>query len=537
MLRRSRRAHGAAAALASVLVCVLLAGCGAAQPAEAPVELRAVKAFGDDPAADGTPRTGGSLVMGTDREAVSFDPVVQNTNQAAFAVYDSLMRLGPDGNAEPYLAESMETVDDGRTWRMGLRPGVRFSDGTPLDADAVILNVQRHIDTATSPAHRFAQRITGMRAPGPLTVEFVLAEPLGSFPILFGQSTFFGALGVVVSPAALAERGDDIGRNPVGAGPFRLVEWVQDSRMVLERNPGYWQEGLPRLDRLEFRPLPDNETRYASIQNRDVDLIFAAYNPELVRAFEDPGMNVYYGPGNGGEALHFNVTKAPFDDRRMREAVVRAIDTAGLSTSLYNNNLVPATSLFEASSPFHTEDAAAEWPAVDLERARRLVEEYRADGGNPAFLFTLTSPRRPLGEAIQAQMAAVGITVEVQFFDLAQYSSQVVQSGRFDLASNVASFDNAFPYVGNLVRSDGNINYGSYANPEVDTLVDLAARTADDAERTRAYQDVERLVNADLPLAWISRGYLATVADPAVKGVERYISRDMFYATTWLDRP
>ncbi|MEQ3549459.1 ABC transporter substrate-binding protein [Pseudonocardia nematodicida] len=537
MLRRSRRARGAVAALASLLVCVLLAGCGAAQPAEDPTELRAVKAYGDDPAADGTPRTGGSLVMGTDREAVSFDPVVQNTNQATFAVYDSLMRLGPDGSAEPYLAESMETVDDGRTWRMGLRPDVRFSDGTPLDAEAVVLNVQRHIDTTSSPAHRFAQQITGMRAVDPLTVEFVLDQPLGSFPVLFGQSLFFGALGVIVSPAALAERGDDIGRNPVGAGPFRLVEWVQDSRMVLERNPDYWQEGLPRLDRLEFRPLPDNETRYASIQNRDVDLIFAAYNPELVRAVEDPGMNVYYGPGNGGEVLHFNVTKAPFDDRRMREAVVRAIDTNGLSASLYNNNLVPATSLFEASSPFHTEQAAKEWPGTDPDRARQLVEEYRADGGDPSFLFTLTSPRRPLGEAIQAQMAAVGITIDVEFYDLAQYSSQVVQSGNFDLASNVTSFDNPFPFVGNLVSSEGNINYGGYTNPEVDALVDTAARTADDAERTRSYQEIERLVTEDLPLAWISRGYLSTVADPAVKGVERYIGRDMFYATTWLDRP
>lgn len=536
-MRRRSRGLRVAAAMVSAIGFGLVAACGAAQPANQAIELRAVNAFGDDPAADGPPKRGGSLTLATDREAVSFDPVVQNTNQAAFAVYDSLMRLTPEGGAEPFLARSMDTGDGGRTWRMGLRQGVRFSDGTPLDADAVVLNVRRHIDTPSSPANRFAKRIVGLRAIDPATVEFVLDTPLGSFPVLFGQSTFFGALGAVVSPAALATQGDDIGRNPVGAGPFRLVEWTRDSRMVLERNPTYWQQGQPRLDRLEFRPLPDNESRYASIQNRDVDLIFAAYNQELVRAFRDPGLKVYYGPGNGGEVLHFNTTRPPFDDRRMREAVVRALNLGGLSASLYSGNLVPATSLFEATSPLHTDAAARDWPAADPNRARQLVDEYRAAGGNPTVVLTLTQPRRQLGEAIQAQLAAVGITVEVRLYDLAQYSSQVVQSGQFDLASNVASFDNAFPYVGNLVRTGGNINYGDYSSPAVDALVDRAAGTSDPAERTRAYQEIERRVNADLPLAWISRGYLATVAVPQVKGVQRYLSRDMFYGSVWVDRP
>jgi ABC-type transport system substrate-binding protein len=318
-LARSRaRSRGARLVAAVLGVLLVSAGCGAAQPAEQRAEIRAVNAWGGDPATEGTPKQGGTLTLGMDREIVSFDPTVQNANMATFAVYDSLMKLTPDGSAEPFLAQSMDTPDEGLTWRMGLRPGVRFSDGTPLDAEAVLINVQRHIDRTASPAHPYAEQIASMRAVDPLTVEFVLASPLGSFPVVFGQSITYGSLGVIISPAALEQYGDDVGRHPVGAGPFRFVEWVPDSRVVLERNPDYWQSGMPYLDRLEFRPLPDTESRYASIQNGDIDLIFAAYNQELVRAFQDPRLTVYYGPGNAGEYLYFNFTRAPFDDRRMR---------------------------------------------------------------------------------------------------------------------------------------------------------------------------------------------------------------------------
>ncbi|GAA1319054.1 ABC transporter substrate-binding protein [Pseudonocardia xinjiangensis] len=531
----ARRGRLVAAVVAVLGVVALSAGCGAAGES-ARADIRAVNAWGGDLASEGVPKPGGTLRLGMDREIVSFDPAVQNSNMAEFAVYDSLMKLTPDGTAQPYLAQSMDSPDGGLTWRMGLRPGVRFSDGTALDADAVLVNVQRHIDKAASPAHPYAEQIASMRAVDPLTVEFTLKSPLGSFPVVFAQSITYGSLGVIISPAALQRYGDDIGRHPVGAGPFRFVEWIPDSRLVLERNPDYWQTGKPYLDRLEFRPLPDTESRYASIQNGDVDLIFAAYNQELVRAAGDPGLTVYYGPGNAGEYLYFNFARTPFDDRRMREAVVRALDMKALSASLYNNQIVSATSLFDTDSPNHTEAASQEWPAYDPERARQLIAEYRASGGNPDFTLKTTTARTQFGEFLQAQMAAVGITVTLRFYDLAQYSSQVVQSGDFDLTTTVSAFDAPFPGASRLVHTGGNTNYGKYSNPQVDALLDTAASTSDEAERTRAYQQVELQVNRDLVACWLSRSYLATIAKPQVKGIDRYTSRDMFYASVWLDR-
>ncbi|MBO0873602.1 MAG: ABC transporter substrate-binding protein, partial [Pseudonocardia sp.] len=173
--------------LLACLLVLVLAGCGAADPTGRQA-VRSVHPYGGDPAAEGTPRHGGTLRLGEDREIVSFDPTVQNSNLAASAVYDSLLKLGPDGEVQPYLAQSMTSADGGRGWRMRLRPGVSFSDGTPLDAQAVIINTQRHIDKRSSPAHQLTARIVAMRAPDPLTVDFELTGPTGDFATGFAQS-------------------------------------------------------------------------------------------------------------------------------------------------------------------------------------------------------------------------------------------------------------------------------------------------------------------------------------------------------------
>ncbi|OLT20366.1 hypothetical protein BJF78_09595 [Pseudonocardia sp. CNS-139] len=528
-------------ATALVACLALLAACGNT-PGTAPTEqgdrIAATNPYGGDLAAEGDPRRGGTLVMGTDREVVSFDTTVQNANQAALAVYDSLLKLTPEGEPEPYMAESMESPDGGTTWLLGLREGVAFSDGTPLDANAVIVNVQRHIDKVASPGHLYTVPIASMRAVDPLTVEFSLNEPFGQFPVAFALG-FNGGLGVIISPAALQRYGADIGSNPVGAGPFVLSEWTRDSRMVLTRNPNYWQQGMPYLDALEFRPLPDTETRFASVENGDVDLIFGGYHTELVRALDNPELTVYYGPGHGAEWIYFNHTRPPFDDHRMREAVVRGIDLDALAATQFRSRMSRADGYFGSDSEYHTPEAAAAWPAPDLERARALVEEYRAAGGNTTVTYkTTNAPNRvAFAEFLQAQMAAVGITLQPVFYDLAQYAGVVVQSRDFDLAGFVGGpVDTPYPSATNVFHSGGNTNYGGYSNPRMDELLDQAAISPDQAERTRLYQEVQLLANQDLVDAWYSRGYLSTIAASDVKGVVRYLNRSQFYATAWLDR-
>jgi peptide/nickel transport system substrate-binding protein len=315
-----------------------------------------------------------------------------------------------------------------------------------------------------------------------------------------------------------------------------ITSWLRDNKMVLTRNPHYWQQGMPYLDGLEVRPLSDTETRYASMINGDVDLIYGGYNNELVRANANPNLKVYYGPGNAGFFFYFNFTRAPFDDRRMREAAIRAIDLRALAASQYSNQLVGADALFDGASPFHTQAASDEWPAYDPEKAKQLVQDYVASGGRPDFSFKTSRSEVSLGEFVQAQMKAVGMNVTVQYYDLAEFSSKVLQGGDFELTSTVSAVDYPFPGVAKIMQTGGAINFGKYSNPEVDQLLTDAAATDDPAERTKDYQQVELIVNQDLPFLWLSRSYLSTITEPEVKGVDRYITRDLFFGSLWLDR-
>ncbi|GAA3111404.1 ABC transporter substrate-binding protein [Pseudonocardia yunnanensis] len=540
---RKKSIRPSVVALLGAVLLVLVGACGetAAAPANAPNSTSALdssRPYGGDLAAEGTPVSGGTLTVGMQSESASLDPTVGSAREAASAIYDSLLKLDERSQPQPYLAESMTTTDDGRTWLLRLRPGVTFHDGTPLDAAAVIFNVQRHIDKKASPGHLYTESIGSMTAVDDLTVRFDLTRPNGSFPLAFALPFNQGNLGAIASPAAVKQWGDDYGRHPVGAGPFQFVEWIPDTRIVLKKFDRYWQPGLPYLDEVLFRPIPDTDSRSASIANGDVDLIYAGYHIEILRASEDPNLDVYYGQGGGGQYLNLNVNEAPFDDRRMREAVTRAIDLKALAATQFRGFMDEARTAFPPDSPFFSQEASDEYPAYDLDAAKRLIEEYRADGGNPDFTLSTSSASNNVALAtfLQAQWAAAGLTVQLDFSDLAAFK-QVAISGKFQASTTVLGpWDGPYPSMAAMYHTGGSTNYGRYSNPEVDAALDEAEGATDADQQIAAYQRAQAIAGQDIPFVWLARGYLGTVARKNVHGVVRYLSREMFYATLWRDR-
>lgn len=520
----------------AVVALLATAACGSNQ--KAPVSLDASQPFGGDPATEGTPKPGGTLTVGMYSEARSFDPTI-GSNLMASAVYDSLLKMDSKGEPQPYLAKSMTTADNGATWVLTLRPGVTFHDGTPLDADAVIFNVSRQRDKPTALGHLYTEPIESMRAVDPSTVEFVLKRPTGSFPVSFALPFSSGNLGTIASPTAVQRLGQDYGRHPVGAGPYKFVEWVPNNKIVVDRFDHYWQEGKPYLDRIEFRPLPDTESRYASVVNGDIDLDIAGFHTEVYRSSQNQNLKTYYGPGGHGEFLYFNFTRAPFDDPRMREAVIRAIDPAALNATQYQGAMDGAVTAFAANDPNYSAEAAREYPTYDPNRAKQLVAEYRAAGGNPNFAFqTGNSPNNiQTATFLQAQWAAVGLDVQLKFDDIATVTTTIVQGGNFQMLQWISGpYENPYPFMYNTFHTGGINNYGHYANPQVDAALDLAASTTDPVERTTAYQQAQVLVNHDLAVSWIARAAKAAIARPDVKGVSRYLSSELFWGGTWLAR-
>jgi ABC-type transport system substrate-binding protein len=271
---------------------------------------------------DQPPVEGGRLVIGTDGEPDGFNPTVNRFTVTgltyANAVFDPLLALDADGEVVPFLAESITHDDQHLLWTVVLRAGVVFSDGSPLNAGAVVRTFEAHL--ASELTRGELRELESVSARDDRTVEFRMARPWVRFPI---QLT--GRLGLIAAPAMLD---DPASRVPIGTGPFVLREWLPGDRMVLARNPTHWRAGLPHLDEVELRPLPDLADRVAALARGDVDVITAS-EPKGVDAIgdlDDIGTATIRRGAIREHRLVFNTAVAPFDDLGCRQAVADAVD-------------------------------------------------------------------------------------------------------------------------------------------------------------------------------------------------------------------
>jgi peptide/nickel transport system substrate-binding protein len=262
---------------------------------------------------------------------------------AAAALFDTLTYLDDKGVPQPKLAVSWEHSDDFKTWTFKLRPAVKFHDGTPFNAEAAKANFDRQKDPANK--CRCAFYIAGIhdvQAPDELTLVYNLNDPSVNLPAIL---TVPSSNNAIQSPTAWKAKGEDYNRNPVGTGPYILKSWTAGDRIVLEKNPDYWNKGHPYLDRIVLKPLPDAQSRFASLQSGEADIIWddEADADNIQRAQKDPKLTVHTYAGSGAAVAAFNTKVAPFDDVRVRQALVMAIDRKKMSQALTNGLARPAT--------------------------------------------------------------------------------------------------------------------------------------------------------------------------------------------------
>ena len=267
------------------------------------------------------------------------------------------MRRGADGEMHPYLAESIEPNADLTQWTLKLRPDITFHDGTPLNAQALKTVFDDYLKAPGTNTSGGLADVT-MEIVDDLTVVYAMPNPNSGWPDQLGL-----AVGWPFSPTAAAAAGEDAGSKPVGTGPFVFDSWERDSRLVLKKNPNYWQEGLPYLDEIVFQPIPDEDTRISSLSSGDIDVLQTLRQSSGVKVRDLEGVDSYEQLGNTTGVTIFNTTVPPLDDVRVREALALAVDQEQIIEIQGGAGVVPTSSqIFNEDDTYYSEAVADAWP-------------------------------------------------------------------------------------------------------------------------------------------------------------------------------
>ncbi|MFP4152832.1 MAG: ABC transporter substrate-binding protein [Alkalispirochaeta sp.] len=480
------------------------------------------------------------LVVGQIAEPKALDPhtvTAVNDFRILVNIYEGLVQF-QDGSltVEPALARSWEISDDGRVYTFHLREGVSFHDGTPFNAEAVKFNFDRMLDedhpyygTGPFPLAFFFSSINETRVVDEYTVQLVLDEPFA--PLL---SNLAYPTGLLVSPEAVREHGEDYGRNPVGTGPFRFVEWVGNTRVTVEANPDYWDTPAG-VDRIIFRPITDSNTRVTEMLSGGLDMIVEV-PPDSVEVFESRDeFTVYEQAGPHVWFLILNLREGPFTSREMRQAVNYAIDKEALVENVLQGTATVADSPIPPAFDWAYNEDLDPYP-YDPDRARELIEEAEYDGEELVFYVTeggsgMLDPV-PMGTAIQADLAAVGLDVSIETYEWNTFLERVNPGleGKADMAQMawMTNDPDTLPFL--TLRTEafpdnGGFNSGYYSNPDVDDLLEQARQSTDLAERARLYREMQAIVYEDAPWVFVANWKQNAVA---VEGLKNFSLQPSF---------
>lgn len=470
-------------------------------------------------------RVGGTLVFGQAQDAVTLDPAdatdgfsVNNTSN----VFDTLVRFAANGTqVEPGLAESWKVTSDELVWTFKLRRGVRFHDGTPLDAKAVEFSFQRQLDKKHPYHHgvfEYAEftleSVKSIEAVGADSVRFTLKA--SNAPFLAMLAMFSNA---VSSPAAIRKYGKDYFKHPTGTGPFKFVEWVQKDHVTYEANKDYWA-GRPCVDRLIIRGIPDNTVRLLEMEKGGIHIMDQTNPPDYARIRRNKDLVLFTGPGLNVGYLAMNVEKEPFNDVRVRRAVNHSVNKPVLVRAFYEGIGQPAKNPMPPTIWGYNDEVKAY--EYNPEKAKQLLAEAGYPNGITTELWWpnrarpyLTQPQK-IAEALQQQLAKGGIRAKLVTFEWGTYLTKA-RNGEHPMAILGWTGDNGDPdnflYV--LLDADNAkkgtaSNIAFYKSGALHDLLIRAQRTSDQARRTALYRQAQEVIHNDAP--WVPLVHAGRVA-------------------------
>lgn len=506
------------------LATLLLVACSGQRPVAVPENPSSKAPSG--------PQRGGRLVYGLSADANGLNPVTDQFASQSYSmvgtVIEPLVTVDANGDWKPYLAESLtpnETYDE---WAIKVRPGISFHDGLALTGDVVKANLEAQ--KASPLNNAVLVPVESFELTDPMTVTVKLNQPWVAFPYYLAAQ-----LGMIVPPASLRDPGT-ASVKPVGTGAFVFKEYVPDSRMVVTRNPDYWRDGLPYLDEIEFRILPDSQTRAQTLEAGGIDAMGTTRDEDITKyGGQKDAYTVHRARGMAVPEYMFllNTAVAPLDDLRVRRALAHALDRATIIKTLRGGLTQPADGPWSRDSPWYAGSGA--YPGYDLAKATALVKEVEAEKGPIAFeIISTPDPNTMQGiELAQDMWRKAGVDVTIKQADQADLINRAV-TGNY-AATVWVQFSSPDPdgeYIWmhqaySKPVGQVSLNFTRLRDDKLSKAFDLGRTNPDESARKQAYATVQERLRELVPFVFVDHlDTGAVVARIKVRGIGEQVLPD-----------
>ncbi|BCJ85517.1 ABC transporter substrate-binding protein [Effusibacillus dendaii] len=471
-------------ALMTLALGIVLSGCGS----------------DNKPSSSG--QSGGELVVAYDSDVTNFDPILGssgNDHAMLYLAYETLVNYNGEMQPQPGLAKSWEFSDDKKTITLHLQENVKFQDGTDFNAEAVKFNIER----ANSDSSKVSdlKNVESVEAADPHTVKIHLKQPDSSIILALSDRA-----GMMVSPAAVKKYGNDYSQHPVGAGPFKMVNWVHSGEIQYEKFADYWQKDQVHLNKITVKIMPDENSRLNALKSGQVQFYWNV-SPDNYATLQNDSSITLSGKMTFLFAnIYLNTTKPPFDNKNVRLALLYGIDRPQIVKGLFNGIGEPAYSTFPSGYWAHSDQMVP----YDPDKAKQYLQNSGLSIVSFDMEVAANARDQRIAEAVQQQLKQIGITVNIKPAELTKavatyFSEKQVPAflsywtGRPDPQQTVNLF----------LGSKGFYNAGGYTVPEKESLISQAAQETDQVKRAKLYDQINKIAIVqeamDIPILFLKQ--------------------------------
>lgn len=479
----------------ALLLSASLCACGGSKTAEGTSEAagESSEAETSNTLSEGTPVPGGSVVYGMTQDLASLDPHVDTdagTRDVVFNLYEGLVKPTSDGGFIPAVASDYTISDDAKTYTFTLRDGVTFHDGTPVTIEDVKYSIDRYAEIQGE-SSAFSSLVDSVEVQDDKTLVVNLKE---------SYSEFLPMMTIAIIPKS----NEDPAGNPIGTGPFKYVSYTPGQNLELEKYDGYWQEGVPSLDSVEFKFIADVDTAFVELQAGTIDILkyLTAVQAETLG---DEDYNIVQGSMNLVHAMYLNSAYEPLSKTEVRQALCYAVDRDAINNFIFGGKShIIGSHMIPAMSKYYEPETETVY-SYDPEKAKELLADAGyADG----FDLEITVPSSYSQHVDSAQIIAdelsqVGINVTLNQVEWSTWLQDVYKGGNFQ--ATVIGFDGTLApsdWLKKYVTDDAK-NFMHYSNTEYDDVFNTAYTTVDDDVKVENYKKAQMILAEDAAAVYI----------------------------------